>query len=80
MGHTITIRLTEALAKWLAQASREAGVPQSRLIREQLERTMAEGAGRPYMRLAGVVDGAPDLSTRKGFSKPVRSAKRKRVS
>jgi Ribbon-helix-helix domain len=80
MGHTITIRLTEALAKWLEQASKEAGVPQSRLIREQLERTMAEGVGRPYMRLAGVVDGAPDLSTRKGFGKPQRAAKRTRAT
>jgi hypothetical protein len=68
MSNTITVRLPEDLAKWLASASGKAGVPKGRIIREQLERTRAAGE-KPFMRLAGAVAGPPDLSTRKGFSR-----------
>jgi hypothetical protein len=70
MGHTITVRLPKDLAKWLEEAAATSGVSQGQLVREQLEKAKAGGTGRPFMRLAGIASGAPDLSSRKGFSKP----------
>ncbi|MEO5740940.1 MAG: hypothetical protein ABIS29_10140 [Vicinamibacterales bacterium] len=69
MGHTITIRLTKELAAWLEDTAVSTGVSQGRLVREQLERAKARNTGRPFMRLAGSVKGARDLSSRKGFSR-----------
>jgi predicted transcriptional regulator len=70
MGQTLTIRLTRELATWLEQVSEQTGLPQGRIVREQLEKARAASSVRPYMRLAGTVRGARDLSTRKGFSRP----------
>jgi predicted DNA-binding protein len=67
VSHTITIRLTRELAEWLLETSKRTGVPQGRIVREQLERAMSR-AERPFMRLAGSVKGPADLSQRKGFS------------
>ena len=68
MSHTLTIRLTSKQAEWLRETAARAGVPQSRIVREQLERAMSE-QDRPFMALAGAAQGAPDLSERKGFSR-----------
>ena len=68
MSHTLTVRLTPELAEWLKDTANRTGVPQGRIIREQLERAMA-GTDRPFMRLAGLVKGPRDLSARKGFSR-----------
>lgn len=68
MSHTVTVRLTPRLAEWLQETAARTGVPQGRIIREQLERAMA-GSDRPFMRLAGSVKGPRDLSARKGFSR-----------
>jgi hypothetical protein len=71
MSHTITIRLSKSLAEWLAETAKRTGVPQGRLVRDQLEKAKASGGNRPYMRLAGSLKGLPrDLSQRKGFSRP----------
>jgi hypothetical protein len=70
MSHTITIRLTRELAEWLARVSSRTGVPQGKIVRDQLERAKAGDASQPYMRLAGAVRGPKDLSQRKGFSRP----------
>ena len=70
MGQTITIRLTKDLAEWLEETSRSAGVPQSRIVREQLEKARAGSAKQAFLKLAGSVRGPKDLSSRKGFSKP----------
>ena len=69
MSHTITIRLTTELATWLEQTAARSGVSQGKIVREQLERAKDEARDRPFMHLAGVVDGARDLSLRKGFSR-----------
>jgi hypothetical protein len=69
MGHTLTIRLNSDLADWLEEESRRTGVPQGKIVREQLERAKAGAAGQPFMRLAGSVRGPRDLSQRKGFSR-----------
>lgn len=70
MGQTITVRLTKELAAWLQHVAAKTGVSQGRIIREQLERARAQSAKQSFMRLAGSVRGARDLSSRKGFSRP----------
>jgi hypothetical protein len=69
MSHTITIRLSKELADWLAETARRTGVPQGKLVRDQLEKAKAAAGSRPYLRWAGCVNGPKDLSMRKGFSK-----------
>jgi hypothetical protein len=69
MSHTITIRLTRDLADWLADTAKRTGVPQGKLVRDQLEKAKASAGSRPYMRWAGCVSGPKDLSMRKGYSK-----------
>ena len=64
----MTVRLTPEQAEWLREAAVRAGVPQSRIVREQIERAMSE-AERPFMALAGAVGGPRDLSERTGFSR-----------
>jgi len=70
MGHTITVRLTEELAEWLAESARRAGVPQGRIVRDQLERARAASGQKAFLKLAGSVRGPRNLSSRKGFSRP----------
>jgi predicted transcriptional regulator len=69
MSQTITVRLPDELAAWLRETSERTGLPQGRIVREQLERAARE-ADRPFLRLAGTVEGPADLSTRKGFESP----------
>ena len=69
MSKTITIRLSEDLAAWLEQASKESGIPKGRIVREQLEKAKKSGKAPSFMRLAGAMKGTRDLSTRKGFSR-----------
>jgi hypothetical protein len=68
MSNTITVRLPEDLAGWLDSASRKAGVPRGRIIRDQLELARRREK-QAFLRLAGSVEGPRDLSTRKGFSR-----------
>lgn len=68
MSNTLTVRLPDDLAEWLAQTARQTGVPRGRIIRQQLEKARSSEA-RPFLRLAGLVAGPADLSTRKGFSR-----------
>jgi len=68
MGHTLTVRLQKDLAEWLESESARTGVSQGQIVREQLERAKS-GSAQSFMRLAGSIRGARDLSTRKGFSK-----------
>ena len=69
MSHTITIRLNKELAEWLAETSARTGLPQGKVVRDQLEKAKASAGSRPYMRWAGCVSGPKDLSKRRGFSK-----------
>jgi len=69
MSHTITIRISKELADWLARLSEKTGLPQGRIVRDQLERARESDATQPFMDLAGVVRGPKDLSRRRGFSK-----------
>lgn len=69
MSHTITIRLTKELSTWLEETASRTGIPQSRIVREQLEKAKTATEDKPYMRLAGIMRGPRDLSQRKGYSK-----------
>ena len=68
MGNTITVRLPDDLAQWLDSTARRTGVSKGRIIREELEKAR-NSAGRPFMRLAGIISGPGDLSMRKGYSR-----------
>lgn len=70
MSQTMTIRLTKELAEWLAQVATRTGQSQGQIVREQLEKARSNASERAFMRLAGSVRGARDLSARKGFSRP----------
>lgn len=65
----MTVRIDDELDKWLEEAARKRGVSKGKLVRDQLERGRKMGAEKPFMRLAGAIDGPSDLSVRKGFSK-----------
>lgn len=69
MSHTITVRLTEQSAAWLAETARRTGLPAGRIIREQLEKARAESGNQRFLRLAGQISGPPNLSSRKGFAR-----------
>jgi len=68
MRNTISIRLPEELAEWLKRAAAAAGVSQSKVIRDQLEKARTR-EDRPFLRLAGKVSAGGDLSSRNGFSR-----------
>ena len=68
MSNTLTVRLPDELADWLAQTARKTGVPRGRIIRQELEKARSSEA-RPFLRLAGAMSGPKDLSSRKGFSR-----------
>ena len=70
MSHTLTIRIQDDLARWLEKSARGMGVSQGKLVRQELERArQGDAKGQRFMRLAGSVRLARDLSTRKGFTK-----------
>jgi predicted transcriptional regulator len=69
MSHTITVRLTEELAGWLAETARRTGRPAGRIIREQLEQARAQSGNQRFLRHAGKLSGPADLSSRRGFER-----------
>jgi predicted transcriptional regulator len=70
MGHTITVRVDDELAEWLATEAEKTGVSQGKIVRDQLEKAKSAAAAQSFMRLAGAVRGGPrGVSTRKGFSR-----------
>jgi hypothetical protein len=64
---TITVKLSDPLASWLARRSRELGRPQSELIREALQQVADGTSGASchdvFADVCGVIDGPKDLST-----------------
>jgi len=69
MSTTLSIRLDKDLAVWVEEQARATGRSQGSLVKEALERLRRDEEDRPFLRLAGSVDGPPDLSQRKGFSR-----------
>jgi hypothetical protein len=69
MSHTLTIRLTDELLAWLKEISQRTGLPVGRIVRQQLESAKAAKGNQRFLNLAGKINGPPDLSSRKGFSR-----------
>ena len=64
---TLTVKLPDSLATWLARRARELGRPQSDLVREALQRA-SEGTDKGschdvFGDGCGIVEGPKDLST-----------------
>ena len=70
MSTTLSVRLGEDLARWVEEQARATGRSQGSLVKEALEKARQGERGKPFMKLAGSVDGPKDLSRRKGFSRP----------
>jgi hypothetical protein len=68
MSNTLTVRLPRDLAEWLDDTARTTGMARGQIVRMELERARRSSPKR-FIRLAGVIDGPPNLSMRKGFSK-----------
>lgn len=66
---SLTVRLPRDLDRWLANESRACGQTKGKIVRDQLERLRTETLRQPFLDLAGCVEGSPDLSRAKGFSK-----------
>jgi len=69
VSHTLTIRLTDELIAWLKETARKTGLPVGRLIRQQLETAKAGKGKQTFLHRAGEINGPPELSSRKGFSR-----------
>jgi hypothetical protein len=75
MSNTLTVRLPEELLDRLRRASRQAGLPMGRMVRQSLETTLndlsqEQKEKNPLLQFSGVIEGGPrNLSSRKGFSR-----------
>jgi hypothetical protein len=70
MSNTLlTLRVPKDLAEWLAETSRRTGIPVSRIVRERIEKARREEGESEFMKYAGAIRGARNLSSRKGFSR-----------
>ena len=68
MSTKLSIRLPDELARWIEKKAQASGRSKGILVKEALELIQVKEA-KPFMRLAGKVKGASDLSSRKGFAK-----------
>ena len=69
MSNTLTIRLPENLSRWLEEEALATGLPKGKIVKEQMERLRNARSRQPFLDLAGLVEGTPGLSAKKGFSK-----------
>ena len=69
MSTTLSLRLGEDLARWVEEQARATDRSQGSLVKEALEKARQAEQAKPFMKLAGSVDGAENLSRRKGFSR-----------
>lgn len=68
MSTTLSIRLPDDLADWIEGKAQASGRSKGSLVKEALELVRTKEA-KPFMHLAGKMEGSADLSARKGFSK-----------
>jgi len=68
VSNTITIRLPDELKQWLEKESRVTGLPKGKIVREQLELSRTRRLRQPFLDLAGSIDAASNLSTKRGFT------------
>lgn len=69
MSDTLTVRLPEELIEKLREKSRRTGLPVNRVVRQSLEKTLADNAEPAWMKYAGTISGPRNLSSRKGYSR-----------
>ena len=74
MSSTLTLRLPEELLEQLRARARRTGLPMGQLVRQALEKTLADdppaGGNQAWRKYVGIFKGGPrDVSTRKGFSR-----------
>ena len=69
MSTTLSVRLPEALARWLEENAKATGRSQGSLVKEALERVRRAEASKPFLSLAGSIEGPRNLSRRKGFAR-----------
>lgn len=67
MRNTLTVRLPKDLSEWLKQTAKASGMSRGAIIRNELKKN-GRSSGKPFLRLAGTVDGPADLSMRKSYS------------
>ena len=68
MGDTLTIRLSDELAKALRRAAREAGIPRGELVRRAIAERLRRSESPSVMsRHFGTMRGPADLSTNKAY-------------
>lgn len=68
MSHTISVRLPEETSQRLQEHAKQSGRSRSAIVKEALEQSF-RSEPKPFMELAGSLEGARDLSQRKGFAK-----------
>ena len=68
MTQSLTIKVTKPIARWLKKAAWENGVAAGEFAARELERAKL-CAEKPFMRMAGILDGPADLSRREGFAR-----------
>jgi len=65
----INYRLPERLVDWIEETANKTGLSQGELVRQQLELARdGDVRTKKFLRLAGRIKGARDLSRRKGFA------------
>jgi len=69
MSTTLSVRLPEDLAQWVEENARVTGRSQGSLVKDALERVRQADASKPFLSLAGSIEGPRNLSQRKGFSR-----------
>ena len=62
MSTTVSIRLPEELAQWVEENARVAGRSQGSLVKEALERMRQADTSKPFLALAGSIEGLSQLS------------------
>ena len=67
MSHTISVRIPDSTHQRLEARVRQTGCSRSVIVKEALEQSLASES-KAFLRLAGSLEGASDLSERKGFS------------
>ena len=68
MSTTLSIRLPDDLARWVEDQAKATGRSRGSLVKEAIERAR-QAKTKPFMSLAGALDGPTDLSERKGFAR-----------
>ena len=79
VGKTITVRLTDDLANWLHETSARTGLSKAQIIRHELERAMLNSSEKPFLRLAGRVEGRFATSPRREVSHAVEGSRANRA-